>query len=265
MDALRSPFDGLDVAFTDSGAGSPALVLIHGLIGDHSDFDPQVEFFAETNRVVAIDLPGAGRSGRLRSTWTVEALGEDVAGVVEHLGLDDVVLVGYSLGGNVTVETARRLPGRVRALVWVSSFRSLDAFPDASHLASWFAPFEVDFPAAMDDLTRRNFGPDADPDLVDAAARGATGIDEARGIGLLRSKFAHASSVVEAIRGLGVPIFAINPDLKPNDAASFARHDIELTVIEGVGHFVPLEAPEALSRALAAIVKRLGSGTVDRP
>jgi pimeloyl-ACP methyl ester carboxylesterase len=187
----------------------------------------------------------------------MESFGEDVAAVVDHLGLDRVVLVGHSLGGNVTVEAALRLPGRVRGLVWVSSFRSLDSIPSPAEVEVWFAPFNVDFRAAMDDLIRRNFGPNADPALVEAVTTTARGADQTRVMSLLKSEFNHQHTVVEALSQVQAPIFAINPDFKPNDESSFARHGVELRVVPGVGHFVMMEDPDAFNTELANILTRL--------
>ena len=257
MDAVASSFDGLSVAFEVSGSGPPAIIFIHGLVGDHTDFATQVDYFAPMHQVVAIDLPGSGESEPDRSTWSMEAFGEDVATVVDHLGLDDIVLVGHSLGGNVAVEAALRLPGRVRGLVWVSTVRSLDSVRDVSQMDGWFAPFSVDFVSAMDDLIGRNFGPNADPGVVEAVAAKAREADQARVMSLLKSKFNHGRSIVDALSRIDVPVFAINPDFKPNDEASFARNAVELRIIPGVGHFVMLEDPETFTPELADIIRRL--------
>jgi len=63
---------------------------------------------------VSLDLAGHGESGLGRRAWTMPAFGEDVVAVAEKLGLEDVVLTGHSMGGDVIVEAARRMPDRVR-------------------------------------------------------------------------------------------------------------------------------------------------------
>ena len=257
MGVVSSSFDGVPVAFEVAGSGPLTIVFVHGLEGDHTDFDSQMTFFSQTHQVLGIDLPGAGGSGRDRSSWTMEAFGEDVATVVDHLGLEEVVLVGHSLGGDVTVEAALRLSGRVRGLVWAASFRSLDSFMNPEQMAAWFEPFNVDFVAAMDDLNRRNLGPNADPALVDALTAKGRSADQTRTMGLLRSKFEHAPAVAEALTRIDVPAFAVNPGLKPSDEASFARHGVELRIIPGVSHFIMLEDPESFNAELTKILTQL--------
>lgn len=65
-----------------------------------------MEEFADTRQAVAVDLAGHGDSGADREAWTIPAFAEDVAAVVRHLGLEDVVLIGHSLGGPVVVAAA---------------------------------------------------------------------------------------------------------------------------------------------------------------
>ncbi len=264
MSVVSSSFDGVPIAFEVSGSGPLTIVFVHGLVGDHTDFDAQITYFAQTHQVLGIDLAGAGGSGRDRSSWTMESFGDDVATVVNHLGLGEVVLVGHSLGGNVAVEAALQLSGRVKALVWVSSFRSLGSVQSASQIVAWFAPFGVDFPAAMDDLSRRNFGPNADPALIEAVTTKARSADQSRAIALLTSKLHHEQAVVEALTHMDVPVFAVNPDFKPNDEASFVRHGIELRIIPGVGHFIMMEDAESFNAELDDILTQLDQAPTKR-
>lgn len=261
MASVVSPVDGVEVAYRDQGIGDPTLVFIHGLVGDYSDFEAQVSFFGRTHRVVAVDLPGSGESGRNRAEWTMAALGEDVAAVVDHLGLDDVVLVGHSLGGDVTVAAAKHLTGRVSALVWVSSYRSLGDLKSEAEKEAWLAPFRTNYDAAMDDLTRRNFGPNADSALVEATVAKAKSVEPQRAMGLLASKLENEASILEALSAFSVPVIAINPDFKTNNEASLAAHGVELKVVQGVGHFTMIEDPAAFNHELTDTLRQLAAST----
>jgi pimeloyl-ACP methyl ester carboxylesterase len=257
MEVVRSSADGVSVAYEDPGTGAPALVFIHGLTGDHSNFEAQMSFFEMSNRVVGIDLPGSGASGGDRSEWTMAAFGRDVVDVIDHLGLADLVLVGHSFGGDVTVEAAKRLHNGVRALVWVSSYRSLGGVKPDSQREKWLAPFSSDFVAAMDDLTRRNFGPNADAVQVDEVAAKARGADPTRAINVLAAKLYNEPALLDGLSKIDAPVFAINPGFKDNDEPSLGTYNIELTVINDVGHFVMMEDPDRFNQALSRILTRL--------
>lgn len=257
MEVVPSSFDGVAVAFDVRGSGDPALVFVHGLAGDRTDFDAQLAYFAESHQVVAVDLPGNGASGHGRQTWTMAAYGEDVASVVRQLGLDEVVLVGHSLGGDVTVEAARRLGDRVQGLVWISSYQSLGFPQDRDQIGRWLAPFREDFVAATDDLARRNFGPQPDQDLVDRVAAKMCAADPDVVVQVLEAKMFNEPALLAGLGEITAPVVAINPDYKHNDEVSLAAHGVELIEIPGVGHFTMLEDPDGFNEALARTIDRL--------
>ena len=144
--------DGVPVRYAAYGDGLPAIVFVHGWSCDRRYWHGQVGHFAARFTVVTVDLAGHGESGTGRRSWTMPAFGEDVAAVVTGLDLPEVVLVGHSMGGDVVVEAARRLRPRVRGLVWVDVYRSLDeSGSDAAteeETAAFMAPFRVDFGVA---------------------------------------------------------------------------------------------------------------------
>ncbi len=117
--------DGTPIHYLVDGSGEPALVLIHGWACDASYWDNQVPAFAATHRVVRVDLAGHGASGAQRARYTVQAFGEDVRAVVEQEKLGRVILVGHSMGGDVMLEAARLLPGKVLGLVAVDTLHDV--------------------------------------------------------------------------------------------------------------------------------------------
>lgn len=257
MPSIASSHDGTPISFTEWGSGAPEIVFVPGLTGDRSDFAAQIAHFQQSNRVVALDLPGHGASGSDRAEWSMEAFGEDVATLVEDLELNDVVLVGHSFGGDVVVEAALLLEGRIKALVMVSSYRSLASPPNSKKIAEWLAPFEDDFRAAMNDLTRRNFGTEASPKMVSDTAERMMSSRPDVVLPILAAKFDHEPALIEALAKLDAPVFAVNPDFKPNDADSLASHGVQLRVINGVGHYTMMEAPDAFNVELADILAEL--------
>src|SRR5882762_1994438 len=92
--------DGIRIAYEVHGEGTPALVFVHGWSCDRNYWKGQLEPFAEQFKVVAIDLAGHGESELGRKAWTIGAFGADVAAVVKALGLQHVILIGHSMGGD---------------------------------------------------------------------------------------------------------------------------------------------------------------------
>jgi pimeloyl-ACP methyl ester carboxylesterase len=91
--------DGSTIAFEDEGEGRP-LVLLHGLMA-HRGFFEQQRALGDSFRLIRIDLRGHGESGSGRPAPDVETLADDVARLVAHLGLEDAIGIGWSLGAAV--------------------------------------------------------------------------------------------------------------------------------------------------------------------
>jgi pimeloyl-ACP methyl ester carboxylesterase len=109
--------DGYRLAYSDYGAGARPFVLIPGLLLPRSMHDPLARALAERgNRVITLDPLGHGESDRPADMWryTMSLLAEQVVGLLDHLGLEEAVVGGTSLGANITLETCVLAPERVR-------------------------------------------------------------------------------------------------------------------------------------------------------
>jgi pimeloyl-ACP methyl ester carboxylesterase len=114
--------NGIELAWQSFGAGGPApLVLLHGGFGSVEMFGPNVAALAATRRVIGVDLRSHGRSPAADRPMTFEGMGDDIAALVDDLGIGPVDLAGFSLGGAVALRTAIQHPTRVRRLALVST------------------------------------------------------------------------------------------------------------------------------------------------
>ncbi|MEU6944120.1 alpha/beta fold hydrolase [Streptomyces sp. NPDC046316] len=113
--------DGLTIGYEDEGTG-PALVLVHGHPFDRTMWRPQIDRFSATHRVVAPDLRGYGATTVVPGTTPLSAFAEDLAALLDHLGIEEFVLGGLSMGGQIVMECYRLFPGRIRGLVLADTF-----------------------------------------------------------------------------------------------------------------------------------------------
>ena len=118
--------DGVNLVYSVTGAGEPALVFIHGGLADRGFWTSQLEAFSGRYKVIALDLPGHGESGANRTKWGLPEFGADVKAVVEAEKAKRVIIFGNSLGGPVAIEAALLLPGRALGVVGVDTFQSLE-------------------------------------------------------------------------------------------------------------------------------------------
>ncbi len=112
--------NGINLYFETLGAGRP-LILLHGGLGSGEMFGPVLPALAERHQVIAVDLQGHGRTADIDRPIDVRLMADDIAALIDHLGLDRPDLVGYSLGGGVALHTAAKYPSKVGRLVVVSA------------------------------------------------------------------------------------------------------------------------------------------------
>jgi pimeloyl-ACP methyl ester carboxylesterase len=110
---------GQPVNTIDLGEGPP-LVFVHGLSGSWPNWLEQLPVFAESHRVIAMDLPGFGYSPMPHERITISGYARLLDGLFEELGVGAATLVGNSMGGFVSAELAIAFPERVERLVLVS-------------------------------------------------------------------------------------------------------------------------------------------------
>ena len=248
-------FDGVPIAYETHGEGAPALVLVHGWSCDRSYWAAQIEPLARALRVVAVDLAGHGESGLEREAWTIAAFGADVAAVVDTLGLDRVVLVGHSMGGDVILEAARRLPGRVAGLVWVDVYKRLGTPRTVEQVRRFMAPFQDEFREATRVFVRNMFPAEADPALVERVVSDMAAAPPSIAIAAMHAATTYDREVREVLDHLGLPRVAINPEQPPTDLESMKRHGFDVVLMPGVGHFPMMEDPERFNALLREVVE----------
>ena len=125
-----SEFGGGPAAVTPAGArgrtarsapaGGRPLILVHGLLmSQRMDWPLAEDLAAYGNRVITLDLLGHGESDRPRDMWrySVSFFGEQVVGLMDHLQLEQAVVMGTSLGANTALEVALARPERLRGMV----------------------------------------------------------------------------------------------------------------------------------------------------
>lgn len=253
---VKAP-DGLEVRYETAGRGEPALIFVHGWSCDRSYWRAQMDHFAGSHRVVAVDLGGHGESGLGRKDWTLAAFAGDVRAVVEALGPDKVVLVGHSLGGPVILEAARLMPDRVAALVSVDFFNDVGRRFSVKERQGFLAPMRADFPKATEAFVRQMFATRSDPKLVDRISRDMASAPPAVAVPALDDLLRYDQGA--ALAAAKAPVRLINADKWPTDLAAVRRHNpkVELAVMPAVGHFLMIEAPDEFNHHLARAVKEL--------
>lgn len=120
--------NGLHLYYETHGSGRP-MILLHGGLTSGEMFEPILPALSERHRVIVPDLQGHGRTADIERPIDVRLMADDVAALIDHLGLENPDLVGYSLGGGVAFWTAVKYPVKVGRLVMASANIRRDAIP----------------------------------------------------------------------------------------------------------------------------------------
>lgn len=112
--------DGCQLHYEEYGHGAPVL-LIHGLGSSTRDWEYQIPELAAHYRVIALDVRGHGRSDKPRERYRIADFADDVVALLDHLGLEQVHLVGISMGGMIGFQVGVDHPQRLKSLTIVNS------------------------------------------------------------------------------------------------------------------------------------------------
>jgi len=253
----------VDLAVHESGSG-PAVVLLHAFPLHAGLFDA-VRPALPDHRLITPDLRGFAASPAGEDAPDLGAMADDVAAVLDRLGLDRAVVGGVSMGGYVTMELLRRHPDRVRGALLVDTKATADT-PAARNgrLAAADAVL-ADGPGVLagmldgllGDTTRRSR-----PDVVATVAGWLAGVDPAA-VAWAQRAMAGRPDSLETLAGAGVPLAVVvgaEDTLSPPreaHAMAQARPGTPVHVVPGCGHLAVIEAPDAAAAALRAALAHL--------
>jgi 3-oxoadipate enol-lactonase len=259
--------DGVRLHYSQAGSGEPALVLLHAFPLHAGMWAPQLEALSADRRVVAPDLLGFGGSDAPDSMYRYTMLGfaDLVAGLLDHLGLDRVVLGGLSMGGYVAFAFLRQYPERISGLILADTRAEADGTlvferrtdqQDQVARVGTTALIEVLLAGLLSDHTKTHR-----LDVVEQVRR-LMANPAAGFIGALEA-MKHRPDATDELGSISVPTLVIvgeDDSLSPPDVARDMHErikDSRLAVLPRAGHLSNLEAAEEFNAAVAAFLEDL--------
>jgi pimeloyl-ACP methyl ester carboxylesterase len=118
--------NGINLYYEIHGSGRP-LILLHGGLMAGEMFEPVLDIWADHHEVVLVDLQAHGRTPDIDRPLDMRLMADDIAALIDHLGLEKPDVVGFSLGGGVAFWTALKYPDKVNKLVTLSAHIRSDA------------------------------------------------------------------------------------------------------------------------------------------
>lgn len=256
------------------GQGAPALVFVHGLSCDHTDWEDQVSHFESRHCCISVDLPGHGRSPSHGKPLSIERFIEETFHPVAPLVADAggrAVMFGHSMGCRVALGVAARLAGQAAGIVLVdgSCFGSGD--PEAIRADMLDKVTRGGFEQTMERTFASMFTASSPPALVERALARAVAMDPELTPQLLADVAAwDAANIQREIQSVRIPLMAIQSTsvdsdrnrviIAPGEGSDFTDRlqqwaaSVRIEILPGLGHFTMNEAPRAVNELIEDFV-----------
>jgi pimeloyl-ACP methyl ester carboxylesterase len=281
--------NGVTIAYDDVGKGENVLVLVHGHPFDRSMWRPQVEWISRSAgrrensrkaaklqreergtepgscRVIVPDLRGYGESSIVSGKTTLDVFARDIAGLLDYLGVAEVVIGGLSMGGQIVMEFCRNYPERVQGVLLAATISRAETEEGKRQRA-----------AMADRLLKEGMGPYAEEVLPKMVA--PRNLAALPGVGEHVCQMMHSAHPIgaaaairgraerpdygETLAGLDVPAVVVVGD----EDAFTTRADAEqmseflkgseLVWMKGVGHMPNLERKTEFNAAVERLLGR---------
>ncbi|NOU91876.1 alpha/beta fold hydrolase [Paenibacillus sp. LMG 31456] len=256
MDKKYFEHEGTRFAYTEKGEGE-AVVLLHGFCGSSAYWNKLMPLLPNNYRIIAPDLRGHGSSSAPEGDYTMEVLAEDLAQLLQHLKVEQAIVLGHSLGGYVTLAFAERYPNLLKAFGLIHS----TAYPDSDagkegRVKGMETIREKGLPVFIDGLIPKLFAPEHVKTMPEAIREAITIGESTSPDGAIRTLegmrtrpdrngvLADAQTPVLLVAG-------VHDQIIPLDRAfSVSGEQIAQQQIEGAGHMSMVEAPEKLAKVI---------------
>jgi pimeloyl-ACP methyl ester carboxylesterase len=261
MDKIKIENQGVAIEYDDSKMGDTVLLFIHGFGIDKSYWTNQTAFFSKKYRVITLDLPGFGQSGKNRNSWAVEDFSKDVSTVLTQLDLKNTILIGHSMSGGVALETALNNPNRIIGVVGIDNFKNLGMIQTPQfkeQIASIIKAVRADFKKTITDFTNKALlAPSTNTEIRERVLNDITKTDSIIGIKCMEQT--NEYPIDEKLKLLKKTLYLINSDLTPTDTVTFKKNNIEyhLFNIGTTGHYPMLEKPNEFNAFLQQAIDKI--------
>lgn len=250
--------DGVRLRYVDVGEGAP-VILLHGFaLGVEMNWAPTglLESLPGEFRLIAVDLRGHGKSDKPgESDGYGPEFVNDVLRLMDHLGIRQAYVVGYSMGGRIALKLLTEHPDRVRAAVLGGSGWAPPGTPPPAEIRGWIPGLQavVEGEGSVTEVLWQPGWPEPPPEW-----RAALDANDAGALAAVLLSLEELSVPEAALRDSPVPILAVVGEddfARPSvDALAAIRPDVTVVLLPGSNHATALVDP-GLERAVLSFLR----------
>jgi len=249
--------DGARVHYVNYGKGSEALILIHGWTMNEDNWRDQFTDLAKRNRVIAIDLPGHGKSDKPQVTYSMDFFARAVDAVMRDAKVKRAVLVGHSMGTPIARQFYRKYPDKTLGIVIADG--PLLPFGEKAMMEAMTASFRgPKYKDAMGQMFASMFGPNLTAESKELIQ--ASRLNTPQYV-LVSAWESMADPSIWREDKVNVPVLAImakNPffGLDLEQRYRVVAPNLDFRLWDGVGHFVMMERPKEFNEAVLTFLDK---------
>jgi pimeloyl-ACP methyl ester carboxylesterase len=273
----RVALNGTNLHYVSAGTAGTPILLVHGFPESWWTFHKLIPLLARNHRVIAVDLRGFGDSAVPSDAFDSTTAGQDLHELIGHLGLGPVHLIGQDISGGAVFRLATSYPEDIATLIAIEMGLAgfgLEGFADVTHGGSWhigamatpgipemlLAGREHEFiewaftsmSAVPNAITSDDIAEFARTYSREGGWQGAAGLYRS-----MLGEGAHFQALAQSTP-LAMPLLAIGAGGGPftsTTVSAVAANPIHSVQLDGAGHYVAMEAPEALSEAILKYIE----------
>tara|TARA_R110002073_G_scaffold279026_1_gene443114 strand:- start:390207 stop:391145 length:939 start_codon:yes stop_codon:yes gene_type:complete len=270
--------DSLEISYVKEGKGTTTLLFLHGLSSNADAWSKNIESLKNSFTCIAIDLPGYGKSSKLKVDYTPAYFAKITHQFIMQLDLKNVVLIGHSMGGQAAIKLTTKYPNDIEKLILVAP-AGLETFSEAQANFMKAAYTTSVVKNTSDEQIATNYA----LNFYKLPAAAQKMIDDRKHIRNATDFNAHCEAIVKSIAGmLDEPVFNELKNIKHETLVIFGNEDklipnryfnsqlttekvgniakekiknVQLKFIQESGHFVQFEKPNEVNLLISKFAK----------
>jgi len=253
------------ISYNQCGNGDTTLLFVHGWCINKEYWNDQSTYFCDRYKVVTLDLPGFGRSGKNRTDWTFEQYADDINEFIKTEKLKNVILIGHSMSGDILLLMDTKYPRSVIGIVGIDNLKRPGVKlleEESKQIESFFAMMDSSFSGTVEVYTRQNlFPPSADTSIVNRVIKDFKMNDSVIAMKVLRSLFDVSQKERDMMQQLKHTLYLVNSDGDTTHIDSLKKYckaSAEVVYVQGTGHYPMIEKPAEFNAALEKVIRMIG-------
>jgi sigma-B regulation protein RsbQ len=241
------------VSYYDNMVDKTPLFFIHGSFIDKTYWESQLNYFSSKYRVIAIDLPGHGKSTHNRDSYTIREYANDIATIISALKLKEVILVGHSIGADIMLEVNAKIPETIRGLIAIDYFKNAGVqLPDAV-INQLLTDLKSNFSNSNEQYARQVLlSGKTDSAITEKVVHDFRSVNPKVGMSMNDDFFHFPKQEAALLTSLDKKLYLINVNYQPTNEDSLSKYvkNYEVKSINGTCHFPMIENPKELNALL---------------